>query len=95
MHPHDNDTAVVLRALADPMSRKLVRHLLQAGEWDGTLGRQLHLDRRAVVLRLDRLRAAGLIVQAQSGDGTQVYRLADAAGIERLLASVRQLRTRE
>ncbi len=95
MDPHDNDTAAFFRALADPMSRKLIRHLLQAGECDSAVGRQLQMDRRATALRLDRLTAAGLIVQAQSGHGTQLYRLADAAGIERLLASVRQLRTRE
>lgn len=95
MHPHDDDTAAVFRALADPMSRTLIRHLLQAGECDSAVGRPLQMDRRATALRLDRLAAAGLIVQAQSGDGPQLYRLADAAGVERLLAAVRQLRTRE
>ena len=95
MHPHDEDTAVIFRALADPMSRQLIRHLLHAGECDSAVGRELQLDRRASALRLERLTAAGLIVQAQSGDGTQLYRLSDAAGIERLLALVHQLRTKE
>lgn len=96
MHPHDDHhAAVIFRALADPMSRKLIHHLLHAGECDSAVGRQLQMDRRASALRLDRLTASGLIVQAQSEDGTPLYRLADAAGIKRLLASVRQLGARE
>ena len=95
MHPQDDDTAVIFRSLADPMSRRLIRHLLEAGECDSAVGRQLQMDRRASALRLDRLTAAGLIVQLQSEDGTPLYRLSDAAGIERLLALVRQLGARE
>ncbi len=92
-HEDDETTARVFHTLADPMSLKLILHLLDVGECDRTVGRQLQMTRRAGGVRLDRLLATGLIVGKRDAE-TSLYELADAASVERLLATVRQLGTR-
>ena len=92
----DDEGAVrVLGALCDRPSLQLLLHVLETGECDSTVGRQLDMPSAAAAARLDRLVDAGLMVRTQPQPGRDRYRISDALLVERLLATVRQLGARD
>jgi DNA-binding transcriptional ArsR family regulator len=87
----DEGAARVLGVLADPRSLRLLLHVLQVGECDSTVGGQLDMTPRTTAAHLERLVEAGLLVHTQRGPGARSCRVSDAATVERLLVTVRQL----
>lgn len=95
-HEHDDERAArVFAALGDPQSLRLLAHVLEVGECDRTAGRRLEMTARATAARLDRLVAAGVLTRTRPALGSPVYGVADVRTVERLLATVRQLRSHE
>jgi 3-polyprenyl-4-hydroxybenzoate decarboxylase len=80
--------------LSDPMSLRLLLHVLEVGECDRGIGRQFDTTARAAEVRLDRMVAVGLMVRTDPVSRSHVYRVTNAASVGRLLATVRQLSTR-
>lgn len=93
MNDEDEGVARIFRALCDPTSLRLLLHVLEVGEYD-TNERLLDKRARSDDVHLDHLVHARLMVRTPREDGTGVYSVTDAATIERLLATVRQLGTR-
>jgi hypothetical protein len=87
----DEGAARVFGALCDPVALRLLLRVLEAGECDSSVGHQLELTCTAAAAHLELLAGAGLMVRTQPDRGAGVYRISDAALVERLLATVRQL----
>lgn len=91
----DEGAARIFRALYDPPSLRLLLHVLETGQCDTDVGRLLDMTAGSATAHLDHLVQAGLLVRTQCVESTDVYRVTDAAAIERLLATVRQLSDRD
>lgn len=89
---HDDEAAArVFRTLSDPISLRMLLHVLERDQCDSDIAAQLGMTPRAAAAALDRLIAAGLMVRTPSTAGTQVYRVPDASTVEHLLATVGRL----
>lgn len=95
MTNNDEGAARVFGALCDPVALRLLLRVLEAGECDSSVGHQLELSGAAAAAHLELLAKAGLMVRTQRSCGTRVYRISDAALVERLLGGVRQLAARD
>lgn len=95
-HVNDDDegAARIFRALCDPTALRLLLHVLEVEHGDVDVEHALDMTGGSAAVHLDHLVGAGLMVRTQGGDGSGVYRATDPATIEQLLATVRQLGTR-